>query len=144
VVGGTGVSHPVRDRGEWGQRHRGEGVDERLRVPPICPRPPHGLGRRPRKGKEPLLRLRRCRGRCRRWSSKEDLLRGGGARHPQTAQATCGWCQSTGCRQMATGNHLSCLGRPPCHCVHSCDHDRGHNGASRLPKSSRRRGTEVR
>jgi hypothetical protein len=79
VVGGTGVSHQVRDRGGWGQRHRG-GVGKRLRVPPISPGPPHGLGQRPRKGKEPLLRLGRCRGRCRRWSGKEDRLRGGGAR----------------------------------------------------------------
>jgi hypothetical protein len=83
VVGGTGVSHPVRDRGGWGQRHRGEGAGERLRVLPISPGPPHGLGRRPRKGKEPLLRLGRCRERCRRWSGKEDLLRvGGGAEAP--------------------------------------------------------------
>jgi hypothetical protein len=48
VVGGTGVSHPVRDRGGWGQRHRGEGAGKRLCVPPISPGPPHGLGRRPR------------------------------------------------------------------------------------------------
>jgi hypothetical protein len=60
---------------------------------------------------------------------------GEGPRHPQTAQATCGWCQSTGCRRMATENHPeSYLGRrratmstlstaPP--------------RASRLPKSSR-------
>jgi hypothetical protein len=48
--------------------------------------------------------------------------RGEGPRHPRTAQATCGWCQSTGCRQMAIGNHLSCLGRLSCHFVHSCDH----------------------
>jgi hypothetical protein len=87
VVGGTGVSHPFRDRGGWGQRHHGEGVGERLHVPPICPGPPHGLGRRPPKRKESLLRLRRCRGRCRRWSGKEDQLRDGGAR----GRGTRGW-----------------------------------------------------
>jgi hypothetical protein len=54
---------------------------------PLVQGPPHGLGWRPRKGKEPLLRLGRCRGRCRRWSGKEDLLRGGGAR----GRGTRGW-----------------------------------------------------
>ena len=87
VVGGTGVSHPVRDRGGWGQHHHGEGASERLRVPPIGPGPSHGLGRRPWEGKEPLLRLGRCRGRRRRWSGKENLLRGGGAR----GRGTRGW-----------------------------------------------------
>ena len=79
VVGGTGVSHPVRDGGGWGQRHCGEGVGERLRVPPIGPGSPHGWSRRPWEGKEPLLRLGRCRGRRRR-SGKENRLRGDGAR----------------------------------------------------------------
>jgi hypothetical protein len=65
------------------------------------------------------------------------------------ARATCGWCQSKVCRKMATGSHPgSFLGRPSCHCIHSCDngrdHDRDPPEASRLPKSSRRRGTEVR
>jgi hypothetical protein len=32
MIGGTGVSHPVRDRGGWGQRHRGEGAGERMRA----------------------------------------------------------------------------------------------------------------
>jgi hypothetical protein len=37
---------------------------------------------------------------------------GEGPSHPQTAQATCGWCQSTGCRRMTTENHPeSYLGR---------------------------------
>jgi hypothetical protein len=47
--------------------------------------------------------------------------RGEGPRHPRTAWATCEWCQSTDCKKRATG---SCLGRPACHCVHSCDHGR--------------------
>jgi hypothetical protein len=80
VVGGTGVSHPVRDGGGWGQRHCGEGVGKRLRVPPIGPGSPHGWSRRPWEGKEPLLRLGRCRGHRRRRSGKENLLRGSGAR----------------------------------------------------------------
>jgi hypothetical protein len=80
VVGGARVSHLVRDRGGWGQRHRGEGAGERLRVPPIGPGPPHGLGWRPRERKKPLLGLGRSRGRSRRRSGKENLLRGGVAR----------------------------------------------------------------
>jgi hypothetical protein len=87
VVGGAGVSHPVRDRGGRGQRHHGEGAGERLRVPPISPGPPHGLGRRPRERKKPPLRLGRSRGRRQRCSGKEDLLRGGGAR----GRGTRGW-----------------------------------------------------
>jgi hypothetical protein len=71
--------------------------------------------------------------------------RGKGPRCPRTARATSGWCQSTGCRRMATGSHLvNGLGR----CVHSCDHGHDHDrdlpGASRLPKSSRRWETRVR
>jgi hypothetical protein len=127
VVRGTGVSHPVRDRGGWGQRHRGEGAGERLRVPPIGPGPPHGLGGRPRERKEPLLRLGRSRGRSRRWSGKEDLLRGGGEgpRHPRMARATCGWCQSTSCRRMVTENHpKSYPSRPTCYRDHSCGRGR--------------------
>jgi hypothetical protein len=87
VIGGAGLSHQVRNRGGWGQRHHGEGVGERLRVPPIGPRPPHGLGWRPREGKEPLLRLGRGRRCSRRWSGKEDMQRGGGAR----SRGTHGW-----------------------------------------------------
>jgi hypothetical protein len=111
---------------------------------PLVQGPPHGLGRRPWKRKEPLLRLGRSRGRSRRWSDKEDLLRGGGAR----GRGTRGWpghmwmCQSTGCRRMAIENHLeSYPGRPTCHRDHSCDRgrDRDPPGASRLTKSSRGR-----
>jgi hypothetical protein len=142
VVGGTGVNHQVRDRGGWGQRHRG-GVGKRLRVPPISPGPPHGLGRRPRKGKEPLLRLGRCGGRCRRWSGKEDRLRGGGARGRGTRgrpgphvdgaspQVVERWSLGTTQRaasatRRATVSTLATTTPPP--------------RASRLPKSSRRRG----
>jgi hypothetical protein len=50
--------------------------------------------------------------------------RGEGPRCPRTARATSGWCQSTGCRRMATGsrpgNGLGCR-------VHSCDHGRDHD-----------------
>jgi hypothetical protein len=53
VVGGTGVSHPIRDRGGWGQRHRGEGVGERLRVPPISLGPHTGWARGPGSGRSP-------------------------------------------------------------------------------------------
>jgi hypothetical protein len=70
VVGGAGVNHPVRDRGGQGQRHRGEGVGERLHVP-------HGLGRRSREWKKPLLRLGRAPPKVER---QRRLLRGGGAR----------------------------------------------------------------
>jgi hypothetical protein len=87
VVGGTGVSHPLRDRGGWGQRHRGKGAGERLGVPPIGPGPPHRLRRRPREREEPLLRTERSRGRSRRGSDKEDRLGGGGAR----GRRTRGW-----------------------------------------------------
>jgi hypothetical protein len=41
------------------------------------------------------------------------------------ARATCGWCQSKVCRNMATGSHpWSFLGRLSCHYVHSCDYGR--------------------
>jgi hypothetical protein len=80
VIGGVGVSHPVRNCGGWGQCHHGEGTGERLCVPPIGPGPPHGLGRRPREGKEPRLRLGRGRRRSQRRSGKEDRRRGVGAR----------------------------------------------------------------
>jgi hypothetical protein len=64
---------------------------------------------------------------------------GEGPRHPRMARATCGWCQSTGCRRMATENRPeSYPGRPTCHHVHSCDRDPP--GASSPPKSSRGRG----
>jgi hypothetical protein len=134
VVGSTGVSHPVRDRGGWGQRHCGEGVGERLRVPPIGPRPPHGWGRRPWKGKEPLLRLGRCRGRCRRWSGKENLLRGGGARGRGTRgrpgphvdgaspQVVEGWPLGTTRRMPSAARRAT---------ASSCDHGRDHDRAPR-------------
>jgi hypothetical protein len=67
--------------------------------------------------------------------------RGEGPRCPRMARATSRWCQSTGCRRMAIRSHsVNGLGRR----VHSCDHDRDPPGASRLPKSSRRRETGVR
>jgi hypothetical protein len=144
VVGGTGVSHQVRDRGGWGHRHRG-GVGERLRVPPISPGPPHGLGRRFRKGEEPLLRLRRCRGRCRRMSGKEDPLRGGGARgrgtrgrpgpHVNGASPRIvkrGPLGAASAARRATASTLATTAATP------------PPGARRLPKSSKRRGTRVR
>jgi hypothetical protein len=87
VVGGTRVSHLVRDRGGWGQRHRGKGAGERLGVQPIGPGPPHRLRRRPREWEESLLRPERSRGRSRRGSSEEDRLGGGGAR----GRNTRGW-----------------------------------------------------
>jgi hypothetical protein len=82
VIGGVGVSHPVRHRGGWGQRHHREGPGERLGIPHIDPGPPHGLGWRPQEGKEPLLRWRRGRRRSRRWSGKEDQLGGRGVEAP--------------------------------------------------------------
>jgi hypothetical protein len=54
---------------------------------------------------------------------------GEGPRHPRTAWATCEWCQSTGCRRMATESHpMSHHGLPTGHrhCVHPCDRDRGY------------------
>jgi hypothetical protein len=137
VIGCTRVSHLVRHRSGWGRRHRGEGASERLGIPPIGPGPPHGLGWRPREGKEPLLRWGRSRRRSRRWGGKEDRW-GEESRHPRMARATCGWCQSTGCRGMANESHPeSCPGHPTCHCDHPCNRDPP--GARRLSKSSRER-----
>jgi hypothetical protein len=130
VIGGARVRHPVRHCGGWGQRHRREGPGERLGIPPIDPGPPHGLGWRPREGKEPLLRWRRGQRRSRRWSGKEDQWGGWGeeSRHPRMARATCGWCQSTSCRGMATESHLeSRPGHPTCHIDHPCDRGCGHD-----------------
>jgi hypothetical protein len=69
---------------------------------------------------------------------------GKGPRHPWTARATCEWCQSTGCRRMATEsrprNHHG-LPTGHRHCVCPCDHgrDRGCEPpeASSLSRSSR-------
>jgi hypothetical protein len=45
-------------------------------------------------------------------------------RHSWMARATWGWCQSTGCRGMATESHPeSCPGRTTCHSDRSCDRD---------------------
>jgi hypothetical protein len=65
--------------------------------------------------------------------------RGEGLSHPRMARVICGWC--TGCRAMATENHLeSYPGRPTCYHDHSSGRDRDPPPqASRLTKSSRGR-----
>jgi hypothetical protein len=65
--------------------------------------------------------------------------RGEGPRCSWMARATSGWCQSTGCRRMATGSHpVNGLGRPAGHRVHTCDHDRGHDRDPPKPVGGRR------
>jgi hypothetical protein len=51
--------------------------------------------------------------------------RGEGPPHPRMARATCGWCQSTGCRGRVSESHLeSCFGRPTGLHDQSCDRSR--------------------
>ena len=61
---------------------------------------------------------------------------GEGPRYPWTARATCEWCQSTGCRRMATESHpRSHHGLPTGHrhCVRPYDH--GHDLGCEPPRS---------
>jgi hypothetical protein len=51
------------------------------------------------------------------------------------AQATSRWCQSMGCRRMATGSHQV---NGPDRRVHSCDHGRNHDRDPSEPVSYRR------
>jgi hypothetical protein len=92
------------------------GVAEDLAEAREEPRVPPGVQRQRRPGE-------------RRW--------GEGPRHPWTARATCEWCQSTGCRRMATKSHHD-LPTGHRHCVRPCDREPPPPPeASNLSRSSR-------
>jgi hypothetical protein len=86
VVGGTGVSYLVRDRGGWGQLHRGKGAGERLRPTHWSRTPTQAEPEAPGVGGAPA-EPERSRGCSRRGSDKEDRLGGGGVR----GRSTRGW-----------------------------------------------------
>jgi hypothetical protein len=116
VVGGTGVSHPVRPRwvgptSSWKRSWREIGRPTHWsRAPTRTETEAPGEGGAPAEaGEEPRAQQagKLQRRQAGRW-------RGKGPPHPRMAQATCGWCQSTGCRGRASESHLeSCSGRDP-------------------------------
>jgi hypothetical protein len=142
VVGGTGVSHPVRPRwvgsaSSWKRSWRKTACPTHWSRSPTRAEPeaPGEGGAPAETGGEPRTQPvgERQRRPAERWWSE-------GPQHPRMARATCGWCQSTGCRGRATKSHPErCPGRPTGCCDHSCDRGRDPHGASRLSKSSRGR-----
>jgi hypothetical protein len=92
VIRCAGVSHPVRKPWWVGPASSWRRNWRETARPTHWSRPPHGLGRRSREGKEPLLRLGRGRRRSQRRSGKEARRRGVGAK----SRGTRGWPEPHG------------------------------------------------
>jgi hypothetical protein len=97
---------------------------------PLVQGPHTGGAGGPGRGRSPAVagKVPRAPSEVERQRKPAEGWQGEGPRCPWMARATSGWCQSTGCRRMATGSHpVNGLGRPAGHRVHSCDHGRGHD-----------------